>query len=100
MHVARVEDPAAVGMRAVLHGFAHELEAEPSPAVPFEHVDVGEIDEPGRVAVDDACEADLLVAAVETQDTGACADQLVLTLARAALGPVRLAAEVRVDGCW
>ena len=42
------------GVRAVLDDLAHELDAEPAAAVLVEHVDVGEVDEAGGVAVDRA----------------------------------------------
>ncbi len=47
MSVLRVEDPAAVGERAVVDGEPDQLDAETAAAMPVEDVDVREVDEPG-----------------------------------------------------
>ena len=54
VRVARVQHPAAVGVRPVLDDLAHELDAEPAAAALVEHVDVGEVDEARADAVDGA----------------------------------------------
>jgi len=64
VHVARVEDPAAVRARAVVDHLAHELDAETAAAALVEHVDVGEVNESARVELDRTGEADLAVAEV------------------------------------
>src|SRR6478609_5861535 len=96
MHVARVQHPAAVRIGPVVDHLADELHAEPAPAVLLEHVDVGDVDEAGCVAIDGTREADLAAVAIDPDDAVARVDQLVLALPRAAFGPVRLAAQIPV----
>ena len=79
---------SAVGEGAVLDDLAHELDAEAGAAVLGEHVDVGQVDEMRRVAVDGAGEPDLAALVVEADDVLAGVDQLVLPLAGAAERPV------------
>jgi hypothetical protein len=95
--VPSVEDPRSLRERPVLDDLSNELDTEPPPAVLVENVDVGEIDEARRVAVDGPCESDLLFALVEPDHARARVDQLVLPLARAPLRPVGDAADVGVN---
>src|SRR3954447_3177787 len=96
MHVARVQHPTPVCIRPVLDRLAHELHAQAASAGLLEHVDVGDVDEAGCVAIDGTGEADLATVVIEPDDAVARVDQLVLTLARTACGPVRLATQIRV----
>ena len=98
VRVARVQEPAAVRVRAVLDHLADELDAEAAAAALVENVDVGEVEEAAAVELGRAGEADLAAVVVEADDADAAVDQRVLLLARAARGPVRVGAEVRVDG--
>ena len=68
VRVARVQDPAGAGVRPVLDDLAHELDAEPAAAALLEHIDVGEVDEARRVAVDRAGEPDLAPVLVDADD--------------------------------
>ena len=82
----------------MLDHLPHELDAEAAAAVLVEHVDVGEVDEAGRVAVDRAAEADLAAVVVEADDARARVDQLVLPLARRPFAQYDSPAEVGVHG--
>jgi hypothetical protein len=76
---------------------ADQLDSEAPSAVLLEHVDVGEVRL--RVAVGQRSrEADLLARVVETDDASGTVDKLVLNLARTPLCPVRLLAQVPMDG--
>jgi hypothetical protein len=55
----------------------------------LEHVDVGEVDEAGGVAVDGAREADLGAVVIEADDVAARLDEVVLALPGAPERPVR-----------
>src|SRR5207248_49120 len=82
VRVARVQHPAPVDEGPAFDDLPDELEPETAAAVLVEHVDVGEIDEAGRVAVDDAGKADL--GAECTTFEGAIAKQAVAAEGRRA----------------
>ena len=67
MHVRRVQNPAHTGVGTVLDHLAHELLAEPTPAIGLEDVDVRQVHERHTVGLR-AAEADLSGAVVETDD--------------------------------
>ncbi len=97
VRVARVEDPAAVGVRTVLDHLPDELDAETAALALVEDVHVGEVHEPPGVEGGRTREADLAPVAVEADHADTRVDELVLLCAGPARRPVRLGAEVCVD---
>jgi hypothetical protein len=82
----------------VLDHLADELDPEAAPAVLVEDVDVGEVDEAEADDGRGTAEADLPALVVQPDDADGRLDERALLVQRAALGPVRLLAQVAVDG--
>src|SRR3954447_11549336 len=97
VRVLGVQDPAQLRVGAVLHGLAHELDAEPATPVLRQHVDV-EQPRIGGVVRGHAAEADLAVAVVEADEARCVVDQVLHRRERASERPVRVLADVAVHG--
>ena len=99
MRVRGVQDPAPRGVRALVDGEAHELDAAAVPAMLGQDEDVREVDEERVGSVDGAGVADQrAVRRVEADVARGAVDQTVHHVARASEGPVRLLGDEPVHG--